>query len=1149
MPLSRFYRWRRAFIVLISFGALWETCIFALFLFIVAGAADYLLVFSSQARACILFSIVLLIGLFFIAELIRAWKKSRQCETSVEQFLGLKRGELTAALEFQQKIIGNTAGAGLNGSEELAQAAISNVDQSLQSGKMSRWAIQQSDACRWMAELAVSLLIFIILFATCRSECCVAAKRLTAPTCTDVYAPVIPEPQPPTLESVSIRAIPPASTMKGSFDVPTDSDSAVPIDSTVRFFVTFRGMTSDYKPVVQIVNSSDKDLSTLELNPEQTAENISKAKADVRWSNSAQYRIVVEPALSDATASPSPAPCFETQWRTINVTPDQSPQTELKACQAPDLEVVADALIPLEIHSEDDYGIVSTSLRWRILKPEEVKTGIKPAKIVYQRQPVWDAFQDETISRPPKMRVDKTSLNLSTMELQPEVELDVMGQSVDTRMTESDSSLLRLKVVTAQQINEILVGDRIRIGAELRRTLETLDKVQKETKPEIANGLYDEFSRQTWGANNGIRTQLLALVERVKMNHVPWGRTLVDLESAGRKLDKLHRGNNNEIVRLFAILNLDDSDKEIKGELNQQLQKLSDEIRQIADSFGQWSQYRELCESFKPIRQTVLSIEKQVREGITPEFGADIPGLVSQTASQTQSWIFAALQSAIAYKQADASQHPQAVKWSAALQETVKVLDSPTLQTLYAQAGSMKNSVAFTAAVVQLREIYDKAWALLSASGDDAAQKRLELKATMEYVYDQQITLNKRTKSLKDDDAQDESALRTQLANSQQELAQAVESINAPNMTVVTDALLQTRDYMVQAADFIQQGQKKDNIIVCQNAATERLEQILETLNDVEQLAILALNKANESEEADNSAGDKSSDDAAQSKVSVEDLKLLELSQRRLLAKTQQAYADALDAGSMQISEQSAAILADEQQRLASLTWFLTSITVSPELLRGEQPKKAEEPADSLDDALLGDLTEDPEPTLTDAQKAELEQKKKEQEFLDSVWNELGTAAVSEEDAPLLEIVRMMRQTYELFKMRDAGEINQGLQEQICNHFISFINQLSFSRSKKSTSETENQGVQKENENSKETNPENAADDQQTVDASAPGDGEKTSDGASQPISDEQLDKLKRRIWGELPDETQKAVPTDSEPIQLPTYRSKIEKYWESLDK
>ena len=156
-------------------------------------------------------------------------------------------------------------------------------------------------------------------------------------------------------------------------------------------------------------------------------------------------------------------------------------------------------------------------------------------------------------------------------------------------------------------------------------------------------------------------------------------------------------------------------------------------------------------------------------------------------------------------------------------------------------------------------------------------------------------------------------------------------------------------------------------------------------------------------------------------------------------------------------------------------------------------------------------------------------------------------AAVSEEDAPLLEIVRLMRQTYELFKLRDAGEINQGLQEQICDHFISFINQLSFSRSKQKDDNSktpesgkENQDAQNKNEN---------ADDEKTLDASAPGAGEKTSDGESQQLSDAQAEALKRRIWGELPPEIQQAFPIDTKPIPLPGYQEKINRYWKELEK
>ncbi len=1115
MPLSRFYFWRNALTAASALGAIWETFVFFLTLGFIAGVADYYYKFSIQTSADILILEIVLSAAFLTALLLRARKKIQNSASTMEQYLGMRPGELTAALEFQQR------GVAVNESAELAQAAISNADESLKAGRLDKWLMGQLPLLRWIIELIAATVFLSVIFSALIIE-----PRLFNPG----YVKSHHERILPSLESVTVRVIPPAATMTGAYDVPSNEDAVVPAGSTVRFTVTIENAVDDMQASIQVINNEDNSQETISL--ELVPNSVNVYKAERRWTSSAQYRIVVDYQLATRNSQ------LATDYYTIDVTPDEAPKAELIACQTPDMEVVADALIPLEIRSSDDYGVVSTSVRWRILKPEEIQTGVKPAKIVYQRQPVWDAFQDESIKRPPKERTETTALNLSTMELQPGAQLDVMAQAVDTSMEEGDSALLRLKVVTAEELNKILVAARIRIGSELRRALDTLSKAQNESNPAAAVGLYDEFARQTWGEKDGVRGQLAALVERVKMNHAPWGRTLVDLESAGRRLEKLHSQYNDEITRLFSILNLDASDRNAQSRLKELIQKLTEELTLAADSFGQWRQYRELCESFRGIRHTVLSLEKQIRNGITPETIETVATVVPQTAVQTQAWLAQASESAAAYEQTESQ--PQAAKWSAALQQTVKVLDAPLLRPVYAQALETNNAVSASAAIVHLREIYDRAWAILSASGDDAAQKRLELKAEVEQIYDQQLTLNEATKSIQKDDANETATL----ASRQQELADRVGSLDAPNMTVVTDTLLQTRAYMAQAAEFIQQGQSAETIAVCQNEATERLEQILDTLNEAEQLAILAMNRANESEDAQPDSADNPDEDKPHSKVSIVDLKLLELQQRQVLEQTRQAYADALDAGSMTLSEESAAVLADRQQRLASLTWFLTTVTVSPELLRGERPKEADS-ADDLDDALLGDLTAEVEENLSDAQKAEREQKRKEQEFLDTVWNELGTAAVSEEDAPLLEIVRLMRQTYELFKLRDAGEINQGLQEQICDHFISFINQLSFSRSKQKddNSKAPESGDKKQDDQNKN------ADDEQTVDASAPGAGEKTSDGESPQLSDAQAEALKRRIWGELPPEIQQAFPIDTKPIPLPGYREKINRYWKELEK
>ena len=1125
MPLSRFYFWRNALTAVTILGAIGETFVFFLAFGFIAGFADYNYEFSTPARTGILILGIALSATFLTVLLLRARRKIQNAASTMEQYLGMNPGELTAALEFQQR------GATVNESEELAQAAISNADDALQQGRLDQWLMGQLPLLRWIIELIAAVVFLSAVFSAFNSK--IAAQRLLIPRYSEKYIKSYPQDWFfPDIESFTIRVIPPAATMTGAFDVPPYEDAVVHAGSTVRFTVTIENAGDNMQASIQIINNDDNSQETIPLESPYIAGNVYKAER--RWNESAQYRLFISSEDKEHSST------YETIWQTIDVTPDEAPKAELIACQTPDMEVVADALIPLEIRSSDDYGVVSTSVRWRILKPEEIQTGVKPAKIVYQRQPVWDAFQDESIKRPPKERTETTALNLSTMELQPGAQLDVMAQAVDTRMEEGDSALLRLKVVTAEELNSILVAARIRIGSELRRALDTLSKAQNESNPAAAAGLYDEFARQTWGEKDGVRGQLTALVERVKMNHAPWGRTLVDLESAGRRLEKLQSQYHDEIARLFSILTLDASDRNAQSRLKELIQKLSDELTLAADSFGQWRQYRELCESFREIRHTILSLEKQIRNGMTPETIEAVATVVPQMAVQTQAWLAQASESTAAYEQTESQ--PQAAKWSAALQQTVKVLDAPLLRPVYSQALETNNAVSASAAIVHLREIYDRAWAILSASGDDAAQKRLELKAEVEQIYDQQLTLNEATKSIqKDDDSE-----TATLASRQQELAERVGDLDAPNMTVVTDTLLQTRAYMIQAAEFIQQGQSAETIAVCQNEATERLEQVLDTLNEAEQLAILAMNRANESEDAQPDSADNPDADKPQSKVSIEDLKLLELQQRQVLEQTRQAYADALDAGSMTLSEESAAVLADRQQRLASLTWFLTTVTVSPELLRGERPKDADSP-DSLDDALLGDLTAEVEENLSDAQKAEREQKRKEQEFLDTVWNELGTAAVSEEDAPLLEIVRLMRQTYELFKLRDAGEINQGLQEQICDHFISFINQLSFSRSKQKDDKSKAPESGDEKQNGQNEN--NVTDDEKTIDASAPGAGEKTSDGESQQISDAQAETLKRRIWGELPPEIQQAFPIDTKPIPLPGYQEKINRYWKELEK
>lgn len=1145
--LNRFRRYKTLFRTGLLTGALGECCAAAAGWIAACCAVDYGFNSSVQARMTLL--IMGIIGFVSLLGL-ALYKALKQTSTpasalAMERFMNWESGRISAALEFQSKLDNSVQTPGNNallGSSELARQAIDSLEQDLNSDKLNGRYFLNLPLRRWGLEAIVLAIFAGFLSLIPDDTVSLAITRFFNPYTTQGFTPASADDlEKPVIESISLRVIPPAATMKSAFNLDFSDRNAVPAGSTIKFRVQSTGNVP-VKSAYCILSQDEHAFQSNEQNP-------GVFTLSLPWNETQGYKIRLE-GVNGAIE--------QTGVKTIEALPDAAPKTALFACQLPDMEVVSDALIPLTIFCQDDYGVVSTSIRWRLLKEEEIVSGEKPKKIVYQRQPVWDAFQDDSITRPPRERTEETALNLQPMELAVGAQLDVLGQSVDTRMEESDSSVLRLIIVDSQQINTILISARLRLASELRRAGDTLEKAQKDQRIEAVKSMYAEFDRQLWNEKDGAAAQIRALVQRVKMNHLPWGRTLVELDSAGRKLNALQSVQGEEIQRLFAILNLDSSDTAARESLNNQLQNLAKELEIISRSFGQWTQYRELVESLKTIQISVREMERQTRAGFNVQTQRQIHTIIPQIASQTQQWRQAAAISGAAYTQADASQYPQAQSWSDALNQAKRQLDISALQPIFAAAIHTDNSTASYAAVIKLREIYDQALAILNASGDDAAQRRLLLKAELEQIYEIQKSLNQNVKIIRESNPSEESDSRqkeleiSQCVQRQKELAARVESLHAAQMTVVSDALFQTRSLMYQAADFIEQKQPQSVLDVCQNAVILHLEQILEMLNQAEQLAILALNEAKESLENPDKQKDanKKSDDIPAGKVAIEDLKLLEISQRELLAQTRQAYSDALESGSLTVSPETAAILSDKQQRLASLTYFLMSISTPKELLRGERPKEtpAEEApsqSDDLDDDLLGDLTAEVVQTpLTAAQKVEQEQQAKEQEFIDSLWTQLGTAAVSEEDAPLLEIVRFMRQTFELFKLKDCGEINQGLQEQICDHFNLFINQISFGKEKQKTQDDKNQTPPKDDS---ENNSDDKSQDEQTASAAAPEEGEKTSDGDSAAMSEKQRRELQRKFWGELPPEIQKAAPVESQKLILPEYQNKIDAYWKQL--
>ena len=164
MPLSRFYFWRNALTAVSILGAIWEAFVFFLAFGFIAGVADHNYEFSTPARTGILILGIALSAALLIFLLLRARRKIQNAASSMEQYLGMKPGELTAALEFQRR------DAAVNESAELSQAAISNADDVLQQGQLDQWLTSQLPFLRWIIELIAAVVFLAAVFLALKYE-------------------------------------------------------------------------------------------------------------------------------------------------------------------------------------------------------------------------------------------------------------------------------------------------------------------------------------------------------------------------------------------------------------------------------------------------------------------------------------------------------------------------------------------------------------------------------------------------------------------------------------------------------------------------------------------------------------------------------------------------------------------------------------------------------------------------------------------------------------------------------------------------------------------------------------------------------------------------------------------------------------------
>lgn len=191
-----------------------------------------------------------------------------------------------------------------------------------------------------------------------------------------------------------------------------------------------------------------------------------------------EYRLVVEDVEGMTNASRSPK-----QYR-VEAVPDAKPEIAVE--QPPgDIDVTADATVPLKLLGKDDFGLASIELRH--VKETSVPLGndAKPAEAAPAEGEKVDVLFESTEG--PKRRLVEHGWDLSPLRLRPGSIVHYHATAKDLRdqpgPNVGKSRELRLRVVTKEEFLRIVENEQQRLREELERTL----KLQETAKTQVSD--------------------------------------------------------------------------------------------------------------------------------------------------------------------------------------------------------------------------------------------------------------------------------------------------------------------------------------------------------------------------------------------------------------------------------------------------------------------------------------------------------------------------------------------------------------------------------------------------------------------------------------------------------------------------------------
>jgi len=235
------------------------------------------------------------------------------------------------------------------------------------------------------------------------------------------------------------------------------------------------------------------------------------------------------------------------------------------------------------------------------------------------------------------------------------------------------------------------------------------------------------------------------------------------------------------------------------------------------------------------------------------------------------------------------------------------------------------------------------------------------------------------------------------------------------------------------------------------------------------------------------------------------------------------------------------------------------ALGIACSLVPGESARADSKKTQSLDAKLLESLNADPldefdrelfAPGEDEVKRPRLpgaEQKTpgKEEDWKRQLLRELGAASVSEEENPLLDVVRQMRQVEGLIAETESGPQTQGLQRQIVASLDELIKQARNCCKSCSSSKCSPKVAPRRQVNQPKSKPK-------------PGRGKPSQKRVSDPITQpgqaapgaitlDQMKDLIKSVWGELPESEREQMLEWAGEEFLPKYQVLIELYFRRL--